>query len=141
MTEIYDKKYIPIGEATFGHVILRELTIPTSALTMNTDFISNDIAANFQGFSRQAFKALAIHAGGGAPTIDVRVEEFIPSPSDPSQGTWAIKDGLGTVNVAANRLFEHNSEDTMRFARIIVTPRTVLPDGGVRIVLAARRDT
>lgn len=141
MTEIYNKKYIPVGEATFGHRILREFTIPTTALAVDTDFISNDIAANFQGFSRQVFKALAIHAGAGSPTFDARIEEFIQEPSDPSQGTWAIKDGLGTINVAANRLFEHNSEDTMRMARLVITPRVLLPDGGVKIILAARRDT
>ncbi len=141
MTEIYDKKYIPIGEATFGHAVLRQFTIPTASLVIDTDFISNDIAANFQGFSRQAFKALAVHAGAGSPTFDVRIEEFVPDASDLSQGTWAIKDGLGTVNVAANRLFEHNSEDTMRMARLVITPRVLLPDGGVKIILAARRDT
>ena len=157
MTEVRDKRYLPIGEATYSHIVFKEIFISAATIAaagvdtpLDTPEIINDLTANFQGSARQAFKILLMHDGAGAPTVDVAIQEFIPDPSlvDPygltpaagaPHGRWATKGGLGVGSAAANELFEHNSEDTMRFARVLLTPRVSLPDVGIRIVLAGRR--
>lgn len=141
MTEIYNKKYRPIGEGTFGHVVLREHFVPTAALVLNTPYTDAMMEADFYGFSRQSFKVVPRHGGGGVPTLDVEIQEFISDPADPTQGVWATKGDLGVGSAAVNVLFEHNGEDTMRRARIRITPKTAVVDSGVLIEIGGRRDT
>lgn len=159
MTEVRDKRYLPIGEGTHSHIVFREVFLSAADIAtfgvdtpIDTPEFINDLTANFQGSVRQAFKVLVMHDAGGVPTMDVEIQEFIPDPHivDPfflnpaghtgePHGRWATKGGLGVGSAAKNVLFEHNSEDTVRWVRVLLTPRTSLPDVGVRIVLAGRR--
>lgn len=158
MTEIRDKRYLPIGEGTHSHIVFRQIFLSAAdiaAVGLNTPLdvtsIINDLTANFHGASRQAFKVLIMHDGAGTPTADVEIQEFVPDPHlvDPffelsahagePHGRWATKGGLGVGVATSNILFEHNSEDTMRWARVLITPRTVLPDVGIRVILEGRR--
>lgn len=146
MGEVYNKVYRPIGEATYGHIVFREFRVLSADLVLNTGFTSNDLTVDFQGTSRQAFKVMPKHTGGGAPTLDVEIQEFVPFPGHPNDGdgangTWATKSGLGVGNVAAGVLFEHNQEDTMRLARLLLTPRVAVLDGDIDVVIEGRRDT
>lgn len=141
MTEIYNKKYRPIGEGTFGHIVFREDFIPTADLALNTPYTSNQLTVDFYGCSRQAFKVVPIHGGAGTPTVDVEIQEFIHDPENPDSGTWATKAGLGVGSANPNELFEHNSEDTMRLVRLRLTPRSSVVDGGIRVEISGRRDT
>jgi hypothetical protein len=142
MSEIYDKQYVSVGEATFGQTVLRSGRVPASAMTLDTAYTNNDLTVDFTGFSRQYFKIIPVHAGGGTPTIDVHIEEFLQDPGKVSDGLWGMKTGLGiSTGHAPGDLFEHNSEDTMRKARLVVTPRGSVVDGGFRFEIGGRRDT
>lgn len=146
MSESYDKKYRPMSGATRGQEVLRELLIPASALEVDIAYTSNDLTVDFYGYYRQAFKVLPVHSdvAGDGPTMDVEIQEFVSDPEDPDDGSWATKGGLGIGSAAGNandefETFEHNCEDTMRLARIKLTPRVIVPDGGVRVEISGAR--
>jgi hypothetical protein len=143
---IHNKKYSPINVATFGYRLFREHFVATAALAVDTAYTDAAMIVDFTGYARQAFKVLPIHAGGGTPTVEVEIQEFLPTPGypndgDPANGTWATKSGLGVGVAQPNDLFEHNQEDTMRLARLVVTPKSSVVDGGIKIEMSGRIDT
>ena len=139
MGESYSHKYVPAGDD--NRVFVRK-KIASAALAPDVPY-SLGLEANFAGFFRQAFKVLPVHVGGGSPTLDIQIEEWVPDPSDPfdaTKGKWAIKNGIGiSLGNVPNKLFEHHSEDTMQQVRLVFTPRTAVMDTEVRVELSGRR--
>lgn len=156
MSESYSGPYVPLGPGTFGHRVLKTVFVPVADLALDTTFTSGDLMQNFMGFSRQVYKAILFSPTDPTATMDVRIEEFFPRPGekndgDTAHGFWVTKGGLGTVTgvtahdgtFGTGEMFEHNSEDTLRLARLVVTPRTAVPAGvgaGIWVEFGGRID-
>jgi hypothetical protein len=124
---------------------------------LDTEFTSGDLTGNFMGLSRQVFKTVLYSPTDPTAEMDVRIEEFFSRlgekhDGDTAHGFWVTKGGLGTTTgvsahtgaMGSGEMFEHNSEDIMRLARLVVTPRTALPagvDAGIWVELGGRIDT
>jgi hypothetical protein len=129
MTEIYDKKYVPVGD---DHRIFVRDIIPAADLAVGVPF-RDGLFINWTGYGRQGLKISPIDSGGGpGPQVEVRIFEKV-------NGTFKLRTGLGVATINSEVVFEHNSEDMARESVVELTPLIAVPDGGIFIEISGRR--
>ena len=143
MPDIRNKVYTPRRDLLTGQRVFKEGGIPAAELGVGTEYTSNNLTVNMNGYTRQSYKVYPINSGG-SPTVEVRVQEFVPEPGkpndgDPANGDWVTRSDIGAVVAQPNALQEIHQQDILRWVRLSLTPITAVPTGGIRFEISGRR--